>query len=52
MKMKKLVALLLTATMVFSLAGCGGNDKPANPESQSAGQSTPAQESTGGGTTR
>lgn len=42
MKMKKLVALLLTATMAFSLVGCGGSD--ANQGSQSA----PAQESTGG----
>lgn len=42
MKMKKLVALLLTATMVFSLAGCGGSD--ANQGSQPA----PSQESTGG----
>lgn len=43
MKMKKLVALLLTATMAFSLVGCGGSDTP-NQGSQSA----PAQESTGG----
>lgn len=46
MKMKKLVALLLTATMAFSLVGCGGSDTPANQGSQSA----PAQESTGGAT--
>ena len=31
--MKKMIAFLLAAVMLLSLAACGGGDKPANSES-------------------
>ena len=40
---KKFIAMLLAATMVFSLAGCG--DKPNN-DNQGGGNSTPASDTT------
>lgn len=40
---KKFIAMLLAATMVFSLAGCGDN---ANNDNQGGGNSTPASDTT------
>lgn len=43
MKMKKLIAMLLSAAMIFSLVACGGGDKPAaNAPSAGTASSAPA----------
>ena len=40
--MKKLLALLLAAVMVLSLAACGGSGKTAETQAPAAGNAAPA----------
>src|SRR5574344_1991596 len=47
--MKKLLALLLAAVMVLSLAACGGSGKTAETQAPAAGNAAPAAPAASGG---
>ena len=47
--MKRMISLLLAASMVFSMAGCGGNGSGSSADADNTGGSAPEGDSKSGG---